>query len=77
MYALVSAELGLKNPITGIAACCARAAGGQTAAPLSAVMKSRRRIAFSKTEDRVIFTCNTADQIRKLRPAEWGPWISP
>jgi hypothetical protein len=32
----------LRNPITGAAGCCARAASGHTAAPLRSVMKSRR-----------------------------------
>ena len=37
------AEAVPKNPITGIAACCARAASGHaTAAPPSSVMNSRR-----------------------------------
>ena len=31
-----------RNPITGIADCCARAASGQAAAPPSSVMNSRR-----------------------------------
>jgi hypothetical protein len=31
-----------RNPITGIAACCARAASGHTAAPPSSVMNVRR-----------------------------------
>ena len=40
-----SVELGLRNPTTGIAACCARAATGQAAAaPPSNVMNSRRLI---------------------------------
>ena len=33
---------GLRNPITGIAGCCARAASGHAAAPPSSVMNSRR-----------------------------------
>ena len=32
----------LRNPITGIAGCCARAASGHAAAPPSSVMNSRR-----------------------------------
>jgi uncharacterized protein YchJ len=57
----------LKNPITGIAGCCARAASGQAvAAPPSRMMKSRRRIASPGLED-------DFNQIRKLRPAKWGP----
>jgi hypothetical protein len=38
-----------KKPITGIAGCCARAASGHaTDEPTTALMKSRRRIAFLK-----------------------------
>ena len=37
-----SGESLLRNPITGIAGCCARAASGQAAAPPSRVMNSRR-----------------------------------
>jgi hypothetical protein len=41
--ALASGDLVLRNPITGIAACCARAATGHAAAtPPSSVMNSRR-----------------------------------
>ena len=39
----VVADRVLRKPITGIAACCARAASGHAAAaPLNSVMKSRR-----------------------------------
>jgi hypothetical protein len=35
--------VGLRNPITGIAGCCARAASGHaTAAPANSLMNSRR-----------------------------------
>jgi hypothetical protein len=38
-----SGDLVLRNPITGIAACCARAANGHAAAaPPRTVMNSRR-----------------------------------
>ena len=42
----VSGDVGLRNPITGIAPCCALAASGHeiTAAPPSSVMNSRRFI---------------------------------
>jgi hypothetical protein len=33
-------------------------------------MKSRRRIAFPKANDRVMSACDRADQSMKLRPAE-------
>jgi hypothetical protein len=38
----VRADALCKNPITGIAGCCARAASGHAAAPPSSVTKSRR-----------------------------------
>jgi hypothetical protein len=38
-----------RNPITGFVGCCVRAASGQTVAdPAITLMKSRRRIAFTK-----------------------------
>ena len=37
-----SGDRELRNPITGIAGCCARAASGIAAAPPTAAMKSRR-----------------------------------
>jgi len=37
-----SGDVGVRNPITGIADCCARAASGHAAAPPSSVMNSRR-----------------------------------
>src|SRR5262249_42906755 len=40
--AVTSGDSLLRNPITGIAACCARAASGQAAAPPSAARNSRR-----------------------------------
>ena len=39
-----SGDAPLRNPITGIAGCCARAASGHAAAPPSSVMNSRRFI---------------------------------
>jgi hypothetical protein len=42
MSAFGSGDVALRNPITGIAGCCARAASGQAAAPPSRVMKARR-----------------------------------
>ena len=42
---IVSGDAALRNPITGIAGCCARAASGHAAAaPPSSVMNSRRFI---------------------------------
>jgi hypothetical protein len=44
-----SGDLALRNPITGIAGCCARAPNGHVAAaPLRSVMNSRRRISAPK-----------------------------
>jgi hypothetical protein len=51
--------------------CCARAAKGQVMAMLLRI-KSRRRIAFPKAQDHANVGFHAADQIRKLRPAEWG-----
>jgi hypothetical protein len=34
---------GWRNPITGVAGCCAPAASGQAAEPAMTLMKSRRR----------------------------------
>ena len=43
MYAKPAAGVLLRNPITGIAGCCARAASGHAAAaPPSSAMNSRR-----------------------------------
>ena len=40
---IVSGDVRLRNPITGIAGCCARAASGHVAAaPPSSVMNFRR-----------------------------------
>ena len=53
-----------------IAGCCACAATGHaTADPAVNLMKSRRRIAFTKAGT----TPNRTDYSRDLRPAEWGP----
>src|SRR6202048_5006816 len=44
-----SGDRALRNPITGIAGCCARAPNGHVAAaPLRSVMNSRRRISAPK-----------------------------
>src|SRR5262249_11911104 len=41
---IASGDLGSRSPITGIAACCARAASGHRAAAPTSVMNSRRLI---------------------------------
>jgi hypothetical protein len=47
-----SGDALLRNPTTGIAGCCARAASGHAAAPPSSVMKSRRFTAqYSRASD--------------------------
>src|SRR5262249_8682189 len=48
-WAASAFEVLRRNPITGIAVCCARAASGHAVAePINPLMKSRRRIAFLK-----------------------------
>jgi len=42
MATAVSGDEEWRNPITGIAGCCARAASGHAAAPPSRVMNARR-----------------------------------
>jgi hypothetical protein len=39
---IVSGDAAWRNPTTGIAGCCARAASGHAAVPQSSVMNSRR-----------------------------------
>ena len=56
---------------TGCADCCARAATGHVAAPPTSVMKSRRRIAFTKagtTLNRTITAgiCNRRNGVQRL-----------
>jgi hypothetical protein len=46
-------EALLRNPITGTAGCCARAASGHAAAPPSSVMNSRR-LMFSRSLDHLV-----------------------
>src|SRR5262249_1016614 len=48
-----SGDTGWKNPTTGIAGCCARAASGQTATPLprSAINSRRLMGAYPKAKD--------------------------
>jgi integrase len=45
--ARLSGDVGSRNPTTGTAPCCARAASGHAAAPPTSIMKSRRRITRS------------------------------
>src|SRR5262245_5956369 len=50
--AMLLGDRVLRNPTTGIAGCCARAANGHaTAAPASRAMNSRRLIASPKAQD--------------------------
>src|SRR5262245_10888859 len=49
--AMPSDDLLSRKPITGRVGCCARAASGHAAAPLSRVMKSRRRTCCPQNED--------------------------
>src|SRR6266481_7293898 len=52
---VLSGELLLRNPITGIAACCARAASGHAAAPPRSAMNSRRLMPSMGTFSPVIW----------------------
>ena len=50
-----SGDLALRNPITGIAGCCARAASGHAAAaPPSSVMNSRRSHSITSSAGRAV-----------------------
>src|SRR5262249_24176940 len=55
-----SALDGLRNPITGIADCCASAVIGHAAAPLSNVMNSRRLIASPRGSRQGIVSAQTS-----------------
>ena len=55
----------LKNPITGVAGCCARAANDHATAPPSSDTNWRRLI----TEPTEL-----NDYSRETRAAEWGRW---
>jgi hypothetical protein len=69
--AIGSGEPLLRNPITGIAGCYARAASGNTAAdPAIPVMKSRRRIAFPGLGTTPYSVFKSGHQNRNLRPAK-------
>src|SRR5262249_48765861 len=59
----------LRNPISGVVACCARTANGQILAePATTLMKSRRRMAPQGLRSTPI----PADYSRDLQPAKWG-----
>ena len=49
--AMLLGDRVLRNPITGIAGCCARAASGHAAAVPISVMNSRRLIAAPADQD--------------------------
>src|SRR5215468_4753350 len=58
-------DLLLRNPITGIAGCCARAASGHAAAPPNSVMKSRRLMgAYPKARSPTDYSRFGVDQWR-------------
>ena len=66
-----SADAARRNPTTGIAGCCARAASGQeTAAPPTTVMNSRRLMCFPQVEDRTLPRVET--QMRLCVTAKFG-----
>src|SRR5262244_1370819 len=48
---IASGDLGSRSPITGIAACCARAASGHAAVPPTSVMNSRRLIVAPRDQN--------------------------
>jgi len=50
-------DLLLRNPTTGIAGCCARAASGHAAAPPSSVMNSRRLMSPPALRRDNVFKC--------------------
>jgi hypothetical protein len=57
-------------------ACCARAANGHVAAdPVIPVMKSRRRIGFPKTHDRVSTSSQRKRSNQKFAPSEMGSMV--
>ena len=57
-----------EKAITGIVGCYARAASGDAAEAVIPLMKSRRRIAFTKAGT----TPNRTDYSRDLRTTKWG-----
>src|SRR5262245_31846334 len=57
----------LRNPITGIAACCACAADGHTAAPATSVMNSRRLIVAPRGQSHAL---HRVTAVRVLKRAE-------
>src|SRR5262249_26793405 len=70
----VSGDWLLRNPIIGILGCWARAASGQARTePVTALMKSRRRIALPTAYDHAN---SAADYSRDLRSAKWGSGVS-
>src|SRR5262249_43870280 len=62
-----SSDDWLRNPITGIDGCCARAASGHVTEPAIILMKPRRRIAAPRIRSRP----DTGNYIRDLRQAKW------
>jgi hypothetical protein len=69
--------VGPRNPITGIAACCARAASGHAAAdPAIAVRNSRRRIAFPRAYNPSEQEFATARSNQEFAPGDMGLMVS-
>jgi len=60
-----------RNPITGIAGCCARAASGHvTAAPPSSVMNSRRFIRSPHRRERAAWPAHRRSALEMRSPRE-------
>src|SRR5262249_38281098 len=65
-----SGDAPLRNPITGIADCCARAASGHAVAPPSSTMNSRR---FTASDSRASHRKhNTPRHGKLLHPSTWA-----
>jgi hypothetical protein len=62
--------------MTGIADCCARAASCHALVITIHLMKSRRRIAFSKAHECADYRLQGRDHSRDLPPAKWGSGVS-
>jgi hypothetical protein len=57
-----------RNPTTGIAGCCARAANGHAAAPPSSVTNSRASVEDSERLAKILFISNVCAQYKNLIP---------
>src|ERR1700730_3256191 len=60
-----------RNPITGTAGCCARAANGHAAAPPSPAMNSRRRINFPFLVQESLYIGSESVETRFPAHSDW------